>query len=551
MALKDQLVKFGYGEAVKASTAAGHISFATDTRQIFVGDGENAVAYAGNVKNATFANQKLTITYNNGDADAVLDFSDVASAEGVNSLLATLRTSINANARAIENIDASYKAGDTSVLNAAKKYADDKDASVRADFAKADASLNERLQVIETAVGDGGNVDTRIEAAVNALDSSVEDADVSNFVTVKVEQTAGKLTGLTVSTTDVASASVLADVKAIAEAAATAEAFNTYKTSNDSSVSANRTAIGEVSTSLNNHINNTTVHITAQERTDWNQAKSDIDAFMTLAEGETLNGALDSLKELQDFITSEADAADKLVKDLSDVSTRAEKGISDAAAAQSTANEALALGNAAATQADFNTYKESNNAEVAKKADKTQVASDIAAAEGRAAQDASNKANAAETAAKAYADAIKVNGKEQSGQNITISGADISVGGTDSAYAGQSISFAIKSLEDGVSEAKAAGVQTLDVENGNPYVTLKNGNNKGAVTLVVKKVALADASESNTGLADAYDVKTSIAAAKSEVVGASGDASTANTVYGAKKYAADAIDAAQLRWNAL
>ena len=549
MALKDQLVKFGYGLAEKASTAAGHISFATDTRQIFVGDGENAVAYAGNVKNATFANQKLTISYNNGNADAVLDFSDVASAEGVNSLLATLRTSINANARAIENLDASYKAGDTSVLNAAKKYADDKDASVRADFATADASLDKRLQVIETAVGDGGNVDTRIEAAVNALDSSVEGVDASNFVTVKVEQTDGILTGLTVSTTDVASAQVLAGVKTTAEAAATNEAFEAYKTSNDSSVSANKAAIGEVSTRLNGHVVDTDIHITAQERIDWNAAKTAIDTFL---EDASLTGdVIDTLTEIQSYIASDASAADKLVKDLSDVSTRAEKGISDAAAAQGTANQALALGQAAATQVDFNAYKESNNAEVTKKADKTQVATDIADAEGRAAQDASNKATAAENAAKAYADDIKVNGKGQSGQNITISGADISVGGTDSTYAGQSISFAIKSLEDGVSEAKAAGVQTLDVENGDPYVTLKNGNNKGAVTLVVKKVALADASESNTGLADAYDVKTSIAAAKSEVVGASGDASTANTVYGAKKYAADAIDAAQLRWNAL
>lgn len=549
MALKDQLVKFGYGEAAKASTAAGHISFATDTRQIFVGDGENAVAYAGNVKNATFANQKLTISYNNGNADAVLDFSDVASAEGVNSLLATLRTSINANARAIENLDASYKAGDTSVLNAAKKYADDKDASVRADFAAADASLDERLQAIETAVGDGGNVDTRIEAAVNALDSSVEGVDVSNFVTVKVEQLDGKLTGLTVSTTDVASASVLADVKAIAEAAATDASFTEYKTANDASVNTNKTAIGEVSTRLNGHVVDTNIHITAQERIDWNDAKSKIDTF--LDDASLTGDVIDTLAEIQSYITSDASAADKLVKDLSDVSTRAEKGISDAAAAQSTANDALALGQAAATQAAFNEYKQTNDAAVAKKADASVTDASIAAAEGRAAQDASNKATAAETAAKAYADAIKVNGKGQSGQNITISGADISVGGTDSAYAAKSISFAIKSLEDGISEAKAAGVQTLDVENGDPYVTLKNGNKKGAVTLVVKKVALADASDSNTGLADAYDVKTSIAAAKSEVVGASGDASTANTVYGAKKYAADAIDAAQLRWNAL
>lgn len=549
MALENQLVKFGYGLAAKASTAAGHISFATDTRQIFVGDGENAIAYAGNVKNAVFANQKLIISYNNGNADAVLDFSDVASAEGVNSLLATLRTSINANAKAIENLDASYKAADGSLRDELKKYADDKDASVRVDFAAADASLDERLQVIETAVGDGGNVDTRIEAAINALDSSKEGSDSSNFVTVKVEQTDGKLTGLTVSTSDVASAQALADVKATADAAATNEAFEAYKSSNNTAVAANASAISEVSTRLNGHVNDTDIHITAQERLDWNAAKTAIDTFL---EDASLTGdVIDTLTEIQDYIASDASAADKLVKDLSDVSTRAEKGISDAAAAQGTANQALALGQAAATQADFNAYKESNNAEVAKKADKTAVDASFQSFDTTLKGYADDASIEALRLAKLYADAIKVNNVAQSGQNITISGADISVGGTASAYAGNSISFAIEKLEGAIADASAAGVHTVEVESGSPYVTLKNNNNKGNVTLVVKKVALADATAENTGIADAYDVSTSIAAAKSEVIGQSGDASNADTVYGAKKYAADAIDAAQLRWVAL
>ena len=91
---------------------------------------------------------------------------------------------------------------------------------------------------------------------------------------------------------------------------------------------------------LTAHTGNGEIHVTTADKEKWNKSKSDIDAFMTLADGETLNDALDSLKELQDFITNEADAADKLVKDLSDVSTRAEKGITDAATAQSAADKA-------------------------------------------------------------------------------------------------------------------------------------------------------------------------------------------------------------------
>lgn len=44
--------------------------------------------------------------------------------------------------------------------------------------------------------------------------------------------------------------------------------------------------------------------------------KGRLDAFLTLKDGETLNEALDSLKELQDFITGEAAEADQMVKDI-------------------------------------------------------------------------------------------------------------------------------------------------------------------------------------------------------------------------------------------
>lgn len=47
--------------------------------------------YGGNVKDAKYANNKLTISYNDGTADAILDFSDMASAKGVTAELDKLK----------------------------------------------------------------------------------------------------------------------------------------------------------------------------------------------------------------------------------------------------------------------------------------------------------------------------------------------------------------------------------------------------------------------------------------------------------------------------
>ena len=47
--------------------------------------------------------------------------------------------------------------------------------------------------------------------------------------------------------------------------------------------------------------------------------KARMDAFLKLEDGQTLNAALDTLKELQDFITSEAGAADEIVEKVADL----------------------------------------------------------------------------------------------------------------------------------------------------------------------------------------------------------------------------------------
>ena len=560
----ENLVKFGYGLAEKASKTAGHISFATDTRQLFVGDGVNAVAFAGNVANAVFADKKLTITYNNGTPAAVLDFSDVASAEGVSSLLGGLRKDVTANATAISNLstavdtsikalDASYKAADASLaerigaleglvgeggdvderiaaaveaetelraladssirtdfaaadasLDASlKSYADGLDATVRADFAAADASLDASLK---------SYVDTK----VSNLGGSETGVDASGFVTVKVDTTAGQVSGVTVTGSDIASAAELTRV-------------------------AGR-----------------------------------IDTFL---DSENVEGVVDTLHEINNWISTSG-------KDVTDLT----EAIAEEARLRDEADKALGLridgvkatADAAATQSEFNFYKTTNDAALAGvkatadaaavktevesalalKADKTQVATDISTAKGEAisaaASDATQKANNAETNAKTYADKIKVNGQAQSGQEITVRGLNILVGGNGN-HKDSSVNDAIEDLYSKVADASnAARVESLAVKAESSNYAEVNAST-GAVTLTIKKVALADATESNTGVADAYDVKTSIATAKSEAIsavqGEEGDASTAATVAGAKVYAKEyanaQIEAAALRWTVL
>lgn len=561
----NDLVKFGYGVAEKASIAAGHISFASDTRQLFVGDGEKAVAFAGNVANAVFADKKLTITYNDGTAAAVLDFSDVASAEGVSSLLGGLRKDVEANKTAISNLGTAV---DTSIkaLDASYKAAD---ASLKEAYEAADASLAEDIekvaQDLADAIGEGGNVAEQIETAVSAEAALRELADSS----IRTDFAAA----------DVALGLRIDGVSAVAEAAQTAEEVQTAINNKVNTLAGTATGADasgfvtvKVDTAAGQVSNVTVTGSDIASAATLNDVKGRLDTFLN---GADLNSTVDTLKEIQEWINGDGVNATELTE-----------AIAEEARLRGEADNALGLridgvkatADAAATKNEFDAYVSSNDAALAGvkatadaaavktevesalslKADKTQVATDISTAKGEAisaaAGDATQKANDALTTAKSYADAIKVNGQAQDdNQNIELTGVNIKVGGTGT-HKENNIDAAIEDLYAEVQAASEAGVQSLAV-NADSSNYAEVDKSAGAVTLKIKKVALADASDSNTGVADANDVKKSIATAKSEAIsavqGEEGDASTAATVAGAKAYADAQIEAAALRWNLL
>ena len=66
---------------------------------------------------------------------------------------------------------------------------------------------------------------------------------------------------------------------------------------------------------IENHKNNTTIHITSQERNNWSAAKSAIDTF--LADADMTENAVDTLRELQSYMTADGEAAAELVNKIS------------------------------------------------------------------------------------------------------------------------------------------------------------------------------------------------------------------------------------------
>jgi hypothetical protein len=547
---KKSLVQFGYGYNATTSKVAGMLSFDASAQAIYVGDGDKANLVTSSVKDATYADNVLTITKIDGTTHT-LNFKDVASASGTMAAFNELKTTIENINDSIDALDASYKAADkaindkiggefTSTNTVAKAIEDAKNAAVAAgtvvaedsefitieqtgdtgktqtytikttNVAKASdltdvstllASVKETAEAARTEA----EVNTQIDTKINALGGSETGSDASSFVTVTVATSKGEVSGVTVVGKDIASATALAEVKGrvdtFLDTTGVADTVDTLK-------------------DIQDWINGEGVNATelASEIAKIDASYKAADASLSSRIG-TIEG---------DYLKSSDKTA--LQGNIDAVS-----GVANAAAVKTTTDASLALkADASSVYTKSETYTQ------------TEVNNLVAGA--------NSNASTAETNAKAYADAIKVNGQAQSGQNITVSGINILVGGTGN-NKDASISYAIEDLYERVGEAiDAAGVTSVSVDtNSSNYASVDKST--GAVSLTIKKVALADASATNTGVADAYDVKTSIATAKSEAIsavqGAEGDASSAATVAGAKAYADEKIAENALKWNIL
>lgn len=307
-----QLIQFHRVAALPATGVVGAIYFNTtdNTINICTGAGQFE-AYAGKLQNAEWNAAKSKLTIKKYDGSSIeLDFSDMASASDLTTKLGEINTAISGvdakaiqNAKDIENLGQTVAtnktAADTGIQEAktaASNVANDLSAHKSAYDAKVaaleatDANYKTRIETLEGLLGDGdGSVADQINDAIAANNAG----HVATELGKKVDKT----------TYD---AYVEANYEAVAAVKKTAEDEVTNRTNAIAGIEAK---IGGAYTSEN------TVAKDIQAAKDAAAAaQADIDAFFVLKDGETLNEAFDTLKEIQDYITEDGKAADALTK---------------------------------------------------------------------------------------------------------------------------------------------------------------------------------------------------------------------------------------------
>lgn len=546
---KKSLVQFGYGYNKATSKQAGMLSFDASAQAIYVGDGEKANLVTSRVKDVTYVENVLTITKIDGTT-RTLNFNDVASASGTMAAFNELKTTIENINDSIADLDFSYKAADKAIND-----------KIGGEF----NSTNTVAKAIEDA-----------KSAAIAAGTVITESD--DFITLESSKGDNGAITYTIGTTNVAKASDLSDVSTLlAEVKVTAEAARTEEEVN-AQISAKIDALAgsasgndassfvtvTVATSKGEVSGVTVVGNDIASATELARVAGRVDTFL---DSKEVAGVVDTLHEINEWMeTTGANATDLATSIAEEASTRAAADASLSSRIKAVEDDYLKSGdkteltnaiNGVSVVANAAAVKTKTDASLALKADASSVYTKsetyTQTEVNNLVTGANSNASTAETNAKAYADAIKVNGQAQSNQNITVSGINILVGGTGT-HSDASVSAAIEDLYTEVGKAANAGVQSLSVDaNSSNYASVDKST--GAVSLTIKKVALKDATESKTGVADAYDVKTSIATAKSEAIstvqGAEGDASSAATVAGAKAYADEKIAENALKWNIL
>lgn len=312
---------------------AGAIWFNTSDKTIQIYTGSEWEKYAGNLNNATWANNTLTITKHDGSSIA-LDFSDMASATVMGKMLTAVGLNTDGtfkNNTTNYGTDAKSIGGEISAIDTKLKSVSDLvgNTAVATQITSAKNELIGKSTDDKTANTIGGAKTYAADAASGAQSGAQHYTDeelkklsgtisstADEKVVVKVNQTNGKVDTVTVKLEDIASASELANVKKIAEDAQTASevstAISTAINALDATVSDEHDANVKISvTETDGKLTGVTV-TTADiaSAATLKTVKDQVDAFFAGASiDETVDQYKDTLLELQTYITEDAAAA--------------------------------------------------------------------------------------------------------------------------------------------------------------------------------------------------------------------------------------------------
>lgn len=189
-------------------------------------------------------------------------------------------------------------------------------APVANDKGKADGTAYERIAKLASEVsalgGASGSIASQINAALDTLDFTDTEAAAGKYVS-SVAQVNGKIS---------VSHEALPTYTLVEGATNGTVKFNNTEVKVHGLGSAAYTeagaydaagAAGAVDSKLTTHVNDKVVHITVAERQNWNETKAAVDIFLGDNLGKDAQNVIDTLKDIQDYITTDGEAAAKLV----------------------------------------------------------------------------------------------------------------------------------------------------------------------------------------------------------------------------------------------
>ena len=233
----------------------------------------------------------------------------------------------------------------------------------------ADTAFNNRLTAIETALGDAdtensiidrlGDVEAKAQENANAISAETkarEDADSEINTILEGHDT--RITSAQTTANEAKTAAATADAKAVSAQTTANEAKTAAATADAKAVSAQTTAneakaaAGTAQTAAENAQKDATQALAnaASAQTDATYAKDKIDAFLLAA--DVTQDAIDTLKEIQDYIGSHGEAAANMVSAITSAQTTANSALTAANEAMAAAEAADAKAVSAQTTAD-------------------------------------------------------------------------------------------------------------------------------------------------------------------------------------------------------
>lgn len=516
-----QLKFYRKSTAPTKDLAAGAIWFNTSDKTIQIYTGTEWEKYAGNLKDATWSTDKKTLTITKHDGSSIaLDFSDMASATVMGKML----TAVGLNTDGTFKKNATNYGGSATSIGGEITAIDTKLKSVSdlvGDTAVATQITNAKNELIGSST-DGKNANTIYGAKADArfytdqalmnLTDSVSSTSGEKVV-VTVGQDNGKVNSVSVSLSDIASASELANVKKTAEDAQTASEVSTAITNAINALDA---------TVKDEHDPNVKVSVTETDGklTGVTVTTADIASAATLAEvkgkvdtffagadiSDTADKYKDTLKELQTYLTEDAAAAATMAGNISanktDVRTLA----------TSTVN-----GHAIGTVVEDKIVAQTivlNGSEIKLDGYTTGTAADLAATD--TINQALGKLEARVDAA-AAGGVQSVNGKTgsitiatgTSNGSIKVGDADVEVKGLGTAAYTASTAYAT------AAQGTKADNAVQSVGSTNTFITANGKDKNGVVTITANAVdAIPDTDDAaKQKLATAYLVKSSIESA--------------------------------------